>query len=53
MPHLRNDVILSASFGVTRLQPGDTTLEQLLSRADHALYQAKNSGRNRVHTRWA
>ena len=53
LPHMRNDVILSASFGVTRLQPGDTTLEQLLSRADHALYQAKNSGRNRVHTRWA
>jgi len=50
---LRNDITLSASFGVTRLQPGDTTLEQLLSRADQALYQAKKSGRNCVHTRWA
>jgi diguanylate cyclase (GGDEF)-like protein len=49
---LRKDAALSASFGVTRLQPGDTTLEQLLSRADLALYQAKQSGRNRVHTRW-
>jgi len=50
---LHKDAALSASFGVTRLQPGDTTLEQLLSRADQALYQAKKSGRNRVHTRWA
>jgi diguanylate cyclase (GGDEF)-like protein len=50
---LRKDAALSASFGVTRLQPGDTTLEQLLSRADLALYQAKKSGRNCVHTRWA
>jgi diguanylate cyclase (GGDEF)-like protein len=53
MTHLRREVALSASCGVTRLQPGDTTLEQLLSRADQALYQAKKHGRNRVHTRWA
>jgi diguanylate cyclase (GGDEF)-like protein len=49
----RKNITLSASFGVTRLQPDDTTLEQMLSRADQALYQAKKSGRNCVHTRWA
>jgi diguanylate cyclase (GGDEF)-like protein len=49
----RRNLTLSASFGVTRLQPGDTSLQQLLSRADQALYQAKKNGRNCVHTRWA
>jgi diguanylate cyclase (GGDEF)-like protein len=49
---VENGVTLSASFGITRLQPHDTSLEQLLSRADQALYQAKRSGRNRVATLW-
>ncbi|MEM7018988.1 MAG: diguanylate cyclase [Pseudomonadota bacterium] len=38
---------LTASFGVAALMP-DNTLENLLSRADAALYEAKSSGRNRV-----
>ncbi len=37
----------TASIGVTQAQPGDT-VDTLLRRADRALYQAKNSGRNQV-----
>lgn len=38
---------VSASFGVARLRPEDT-LSDLLRRADAALYQAKQGGRDRV-----
>ncbi|GIW92973.1 MAG: diguanylate cyclase [Pirellulaceae bacterium] len=38
---------LTASFGVTELQPGDTP-DTMLRRADRALLQAKDAGRNRV-----
>ena len=38
---------ITASFGVTELQSGDTP-ETMLRRADRALYQAKASGRNAV-----
>ena len=38
---------MTASFGVTDIQPGDTP-ETMLKRADEALYEAKESGRNRV-----
>jgi len=38
---------LSASFGVTQLQL-DEDFDQAFSRADQALYQAKESGRNRT-----
>ncbi|NWB94710.1 GGDEF domain-containing protein [Pseudomonas gingeri] len=38
---------LTISIGLTSLQPDDT-LHSLLARADHALYRAKQSGRNRV-----
>ncbi len=38
---------MTASFGVTELQAGDSP-ETMLRRADRALYQAKESGRNRV-----
>lgn len=39
---------VSASFGVSESQPGDTSSAQVLRRADQALYQAKSQGRNRV-----
>jgi diguanylate cyclase (GGDEF)-like protein len=38
---------VTASFGVTEIQPGDTP-ETMLRRADRALLNAKESGRNRV-----
>jgi len=41
--------IITASAGVAQLQAGDKgTFSHLLARADAALYQAKESGRNRV-----
>jgi two-component system cell cycle response regulator len=40
-------VAVTCSFGVAEWQPGET-IDRLLKRADAALYQAKNGGRNRV-----
>jgi diguanylate cyclase (GGDEF)-like protein/PAS domain S-box-containing protein len=45
--HMLGGRSLTASFGVTELQNGDTP-EAMLRRADRALLQAKDSGRNRV-----
>lgn len=39
--------ILTCSFGLTCFQPNDTE-NSVLKRADQALYEAKNSGRNQV-----
>jgi len=38
----------TVSIGVTTNQGGDDTVEALLARADRAMYQAKQDGRNRV-----
>lgn len=38
---------ITASFGVSQLIPGETP-EKLIERTDKALYEAKESGRNRV-----
>ncbi|MEX3775988.1 diguanylate cyclase [Pseudomonas sp. MYb118] len=48
---------LTVSIGLSTLQP-DETLHTLISRADHAMYRAKQSGRNRTcaempHTSYA
>lgn len=43
---------VTASFGVSTLSTDARSLMQLLNRADAALYQAKQSGRNRVSI-WA
>jgi len=46
-----NEVEVTLSFGVAQMDPrpgGDDSLETLRRRADHALYEAKATGRNRV-----
>lgn len=42
------EVGCTVSIGVTLSLPHDDSLDKMLARADAALYQAKNTGRNRV-----
>jgi len=44
----KNDISLTASFGVSQIRPTDRGIEESLARADGALYEAKHHGRNRV-----
>ncbi|MGE5626637.1 MAG: GGDEF domain-containing protein [Solirubrobacterales bacterium] len=39
---------VTCSIGVTEIIEGDTTFDLMLSRADTALYEAKNTGRNKI-----
>jgi diguanylate cyclase (GGDEF)-like protein len=41
-------VVITASFGVTEVRPGEIDANAILGRADAALYEAKQDGRNRV-----
>ena len=45
----RQELRISASFGVAGLCASDERFEALYSRADQALYTAKQQGRNRTH----
>jgi diguanylate cyclase (GGDEF)-like protein len=41
-------VRFTVSVGLSSLQPGETSFEPMIRRADRALYKVKRSGRNRV-----
>lgn len=46
---LNRDIHITASFGVTSLEPGaKKSIDDLIKEADEALYKAKKTGRNRV-----
>jgi diguanylate cyclase (GGDEF)-like protein len=42
------DTQLRASFGVAEIAPSDTQLEDMVARADDALYAAKKGGKDRI-----
>ncbi|MDD2660630.1 MAG: diguanylate cyclase [Methylococcales bacterium] len=42
------NLVITVSAGVTQVEAHDDTLEKIIKRADTALYQAKQQGRNRV-----
>ncbi len=47
--HEDHSFVVTASFGVAGVtSPADASLEELLRRADQAVYEAKETGRNRV-----
>jgi two-component system cell cycle response regulator len=43
-----NNILATASIGVTSIKTTDKSYEDTLKRADHALYQAKENGRDQV-----
>ena len=46
MPVADCELRLSASFGASEYRADDICIEELMARADVALYQAKEEGRN-------
>ena len=48
LPQKFNNTSIYLSLGVASSDEKDTNIQQVLQRADGALYQAKNEGRNRV-----
>ena len=49
-PTARGAVAVTVSIGVTAMAPSDGAPDDVLARADEALYQAKSRGRNRVES---
>jgi diguanylate cyclase (GGDEF)-like protein len=48
-PEFDRNFSITSSFGIAQYRPGED-LKDMLSRADAALYKAKNAGRNRVES---
>lgn len=48
VPAPGGELQFTASFGVSRLRAGETSIEAAMHRADVALYRAKDAGRNAV-----
>lgn len=46
--HDKQSIPVTISIGVTEIKPGDISADDALTRADRALYRAKECGRNRV-----
>ncbi len=44
----RRSLAVTASFGIAEFDPAMTSPDELISRADEALYRAKDLGRNRI-----
>ncbi len=44
----KKNLVITVSAGVTQVEAHEDTLEKIIKRADTALYQAKQQGRNRV-----
>ncbi|MFG1425039.1 sensor domain-containing diguanylate cyclase [Roseixanthobacter glucoisosaccharinicivorans] len=42
------EIAVTVSFGAALAQPGDQDVDEVIERADMALYEAKNAGRNRI-----
>ena len=46
LPESHPPLVVTASMGLSLIQPQDQAIETILRRADNALYRAKNGGRN-------
>lgn len=44
--HEGRPITITVSIGVSVMSAGDGSADKVLARADHALYEAKHSGRN-------
>ena len=50
---IKGEVAVTASFGLSTVDPNEVDLETAIRLADEALYEAKNSGRNCIRIRAA
>jgi two-component system cell cycle response regulator len=50
LPDVPEGLTVTVSIGVASAAPGDTTPDDVLRRADAAMYRAKAGGRNRIET---